>query len=143
MISSLTPCLDAQTLEGGDLPPPSNFTEGTISRITFSLEWMCTHLLSLAPQSPQEKLERFFDTRPTSEELKQRNILKDSKVAPALQAAQAELERKRLEDELSAKLSIRPKPDELVDQNILSRTSPSLPPLVSRLSRFPLLCPVY
>jgi len=96
---------------------------------------MHTDLFSLAPQSPQEKLERFFDSRPTTEELKQRNILKDSKVAPALQSKQAELERKRLEDELSAKLSIRPKPDELVDQNILSRTSP--PKLFSRFTPSP------
>jgi RPEL repeat len=89
-----------------------------------------------APQSPQEKLQRFFDHRPTTEELKQRNILKDSKVAPALQSAQvpppptqsrltftkSELERKKLEDELSAKLSIRPDPEELVEKHILNRT---------------------
>lgn len=42
----------------------------------------------LAPQSPQEKLSKFFDSRPSPTELKQRNILKDSNVAPALQAAQ-------------------------------------------------------
>lgn len=41
-----------------------------------------------APQSPQEKLERFFDQRPSPTELKQRNILKDSKLAPSLQSAQ-------------------------------------------------------
>jgi RPEL repeat len=40
------------------------------------------------PQSPQEKLERFFDQRPSPTELKQRNILKDSKLAPSLQSAQ-------------------------------------------------------
>jgi hypothetical protein len=88
--------------------------------------------INTAPQSPQEKLEKFLDNRPSPAELKQRNILKDSKVAPSLQSAQvlarksqyshqAELERKRLEDELSAKLSIRPTPDELVEQRILNR----------------------
>lgn len=41
-----------------------------------------------APQSPQEKLEKFFDNRPSPAELKQRNILKDSKLAPSLQSAQ-------------------------------------------------------
>ena len=46
-------------------------------------------LTYLAPQSPQEKLEKFFDNRPSPTELKQRNILKDSNVAPALQSAQA------------------------------------------------------
>src|SRR5579862_3458458 len=45
-------------------------------------------LILSAPQSPQEKLERFFDNRPSPTELKQRNILKDSKVAPSLQSAQ-------------------------------------------------------
>lgn len=114
---------DNLSLDERDLPQPEQSTQGTTSVV----------MLTLAPQSPQEKLERFFEhQRPTVSELKERNILKDSKLAPSLQSAevtskpiltQAELERKRLEDELSAKLSIRPKPDELVEQNILNRTS--------------------
>jgi len=38
-------------------------------------------------QSPQEKLTRFFERRPSQHELEERNILKDPKVAPAIQGA--------------------------------------------------------
>ena len=44
--------------------------------------------LSIGPNSPQEKLQHFLDHRPSPTELKQKNILKDSKVAPSLQAAE-------------------------------------------------------
>jgi hypothetical protein len=37
--------------------------------------------------SPQEKLEKFFERRPSMHELEERNILKDAKVAPAIQSA--------------------------------------------------------
>lgn len=43
----------------------------------------------------------------------------DTKVAPALQAAQSELERKKLEDTLDKKIAKRPEQGELVEQNIL------------------------
>ena len=39
------------------------------------------------PQSPQEKLTKFFQRRPSLHELEERNILKDPKVAPAIQSA--------------------------------------------------------
>ena len=38
-------------------------------------------------QSPQEKLTKFFERRPSLHELEERNILKDPKVAPAIQSA--------------------------------------------------------
>jgi hypothetical protein len=38
-------------------------------------------------QSPQEKLTKFFERRPSLHELEERNILKDPKVAPAVQSA--------------------------------------------------------
>jgi hypothetical protein len=46
----------------------------------------------------------------------------DSKVAPSLQAAQAELKRSQLEDSLEKALAQRPNPDELVKEGILNRT---------------------
>lgn len=39
------------------------------------------------PQSPQAKLQKFFQRRPSQHELEERNILKDPKVAPAIQGA--------------------------------------------------------
>jgi hypothetical protein len=41
------------------------------------------------PQSPQEKLTKFFEVRPSVQELEDRNILKDIKIAPAIQSAKA------------------------------------------------------
>ncbi|KAL7010335.1 hypothetical protein EMMF5_000358 [Cystobasidiomycetes sp. EMM_F5] len=43
----------------------------------------------------------------------------DSKVAPALQAAQKELERSQLQDKLGQALHTRPTPQELVKEGIL------------------------
>jgi hypothetical protein len=72
--------LDKLSLEGvKELPPPTQPTQSTPHQTQ----------LNIAPQSPQEKLERFFDhQRPSVSELKERNILKDSKLAPALQSAE-------------------------------------------------------
>jgi len=61
-----------------------------VSRVLFPPVSTPLRLTYLAPQSPQEKLEKFFNSRPSPTELKQRNILKDSNVAPALQSAQAQ-----------------------------------------------------
>ncbi|KIO32287.1 hypothetical protein M407DRAFT_241536 [Tulasnella calospora MUT 4182] len=76
-------------------------------------------------ESPQvgdakQKLERKLSLRPERDELVERNILKNTSVAPSLQAAQADLERARLEDKLEQKLQARPKPDELVKEGILN-----------------------
>ncbi|KAG8953527.1 hypothetical protein FRC04_002369 [Tulasnella sp. 424] len=76
-------------------------------------------------ESPQvgdakQKLERKLSLRPEREELVERNILKNTSVAPSLQAAQADLERAQLEDKLEQKLQARPKPDELVKEGILN-----------------------
>jgi hypothetical protein len=63
-------------------------------KVTFPLKLNEANFI--APQSPQEKLERFFDQRPSPTELKQRNILKDSKLAPSLQSAQVGSPRSQL-----------------------------------------------
>jgi hypothetical protein len=36
--------------------------------------------------SPQERLSKFFQRRPSQHELEERNILKDVKIAPAIQS---------------------------------------------------------
>ena len=76
--------LDKQTLEG-ELPPPYQPNQGITHNVSNQL------LIYVAPQSPQEKLEKFFDNRPSPTDLKQRNILKDSKLAPSLQSAEVSL----------------------------------------------------
>jgi len=64
-------------------------------------------------------LERSLKERPDKKELVDRNILKDSIAAPALQAAQDRLQRAQLEDKLGQALQTRPKPEELVNEGIL------------------------
>ncbi|KIJ49484.1 hypothetical protein M422DRAFT_27850 [Sphaerobolus stellatus SS14] len=67
----------------------------------------------------RKKLERKLSLRPEKQDLVDKNILKDSNVAPSLQAAQAELQRSQLEDKLDYALQHRPKPEELVKGGIL------------------------
>jgi len=64
-------------------------------------------------------LEKRLEQRPEKQELQERNILKEDKVAPALQAAKERLERSQLEDRLDHALQQRPKPEELVKGGIL------------------------
>src|ERR1700738_2915115 len=74
-------------------------------------------------QSPQERLTKFFERRPSQHELEERNILKDVKIAPAIQSAKAELEKARLEDDLAKKIAQRPNPEELIKEHILEGIS--------------------
>jgi len=67
----------------------------------------------------RHKLEKSLKQRPEKEELVEKNILKNSNAAPALQAAQAELQRSQLEDKLEYALQHRPNPAELVREHIL------------------------
>ncbi|CAE6536114.1 unnamed protein product [Rhizoctonia solani] len=77
----------------------------------------------LSPRSAEAKLklEKSLKERPEKQDLVDRNILKDSKVAPSLQAAQDKLQRAQLEDKLDKALGSRPKPEELVDHGILTK----------------------
>jgi len=65
------------------------------------------------------KLEKSLKQRPDEKELKERNILKDSNVAPSLQGIEDDLKRAQLEDKLEHMLQHRPKPSELVKEGIL------------------------
>jgi len=78
-------------------------------------------LLSPHDEVAKEKLEKLMGARPDRKELVDKNILKNSNVAPSLQAKQAELERSQLEDILENKLQARPSPDELVKEGILQK----------------------
>jgi len=75
-----------------------------------------------SPLSPDEKkrLEKAIESRPDQRELVDRNILKDTTVAPSLQAARDRLQRSQLEDKLEGDLQLRPKPEELVKRGILN-----------------------
>ncbi|KAF8514153.1 hypothetical protein JB92DRAFT_2719856, partial [Gautieria morchelliformis] len=66
----------------------------------------------------RKKLERKLSLRPEKKDLVERNILKGI-VAPALQAAQADLQRSQLEDKLDQALQQRPNAEELVKGGIL------------------------
>jgi hypothetical protein len=65
------------------------------------------------------KLDKALGDRPDKSDLVERNILKDDRIAPALQAAREQLQRSQLEDKLDQALQNRPKPSELVREGIL------------------------
>ncbi|KAH8119386.1 hypothetical protein DFH11DRAFT_1564717 [Phellopilus nigrolimitatus] len=65
------------------------------------------------------KLDEQLSRRPEKNDLVERNILKDDRVAPALQAAREQLERSQLQDRMEHALLHRPKPEELVKEGIL------------------------
>ncbi|KAI9314028.1 hypothetical protein BX666DRAFT_1969471 [Dichotomocladium elegans] len=69
--------------------------------------------------STETKLDNFLSHRPDAQELVEKNILKDPKVAPALQQHLEDLEKARLQDALRHKIEHRPTRDELVEQHIL------------------------
>jgi len=65
------------------------------------------------------KLGKALSERPEKSGLVERNILKDDKIAPALQAAREQLQRSQLEDKLDHALQNRPKASDLVKDGIL------------------------
>lgn len=77
----------------------------------------------LSPRSAEAKLklERSLKERPDKKDLVDRNILKDSSAAPALQAAQDRLQRAQLGDKLEHALQQRPSPEKLVSEGILQQ----------------------
>ncbi|KAI0758328.1 hypothetical protein BC629DRAFT_1124610 [Irpex lacteus] len=77
-----------------------------------------TRKLSIDPQAV-EVLEKRLNLRPDKNDLIERNILKDDKVAPSLQAARDKLQRSQLEDKLDQALLQRPKREELIREGIL------------------------
>ncbi|KAM3578899.1 hypothetical protein VKS41_008692 [Umbelopsis sp. WA50703] len=70
-----------------------------------------------------EKLDAFLSHRPEQQELVEKNILKDPKVAPSLQQQREELAKKQIQDSLRHKIDSRPTKEDLVEHNILKNTS--------------------
>ncbi|THH03912.1 hypothetical protein EW145_g5912 [Phellinidium pouzarii] len=71
-------------------------------------------------EATMHKLEKQISDRTEKKsELVERNILKDDRVAPALQAAREQLERAQKQDRMEHALLHRPKPEELVKEGIL------------------------
>ncbi|KAG0306142.1 hypothetical protein BGZ98_002911 [Dissophora globulifera] len=74
-------------------------------------------------RSSHDELDRFLKERPNQSELVAKNILKDPKIAPALQHQAEELKRAKLETALAHKIENRPGVEELIDHNILHASS--------------------
>lgn len=71
-------------------------------------------------QARYKSLEKHLQQRPTAVELKERNILLDTKVAPSIQLQQKELEKRMRADSLNEKIANRPSPVELRKNGILT-----------------------
>ncbi|KAK3830586.1 MAG: hypothetical protein JOS17DRAFT_746815 [Linnemannia elongata] len=84
-----------------------------------------------------QDFDKFLKERPAPEELVEKNILKDPKIAPALQQHAEELKKSQLEDVLNSKLEHRPPASELIDHNILheSNVAPGLQKQAEELKR--------
>lgn len=67
----------------------------------------------------RDSLEKHLQHRPDPQELKERHILLDTNAAPALQAAQQDLEKQRVTDSLRKGLEHRPE-RELLEERTLS-----------------------
>ncbi|KAI8061504.1 uncharacterized protein B0P05DRAFT_557337 [Gilbertella persicaria] len=83
------------------------------------------------PENPSKVLEAQLAHRPDVQELVDRNIIKDPKVAPAIQQQRDELEKRKIEDSLRHKIDHRPTPETLVEQNIL-KADPKVAPALQR-----------
>ncbi|KAG0270960.1 hypothetical protein BGZ95_001318 [Linnemannia exigua] len=84
-----------------------------------------------------QDFDKFLKERPAAEELVEKNILKEQKIAPVLQQHAEELKKSQLEDALNSKLEHRPPASELIDQNILheSNVAPALQKQTEELKR--------
>ncbi|KAI9680354.1 MAG: hypothetical protein M1829_001240 [Trizodia sp. TS-e1964] len=88
-------------------------------------------LVDTTPLSPAERrnsLEKHLQQRPDPQDLRDRNILRDTSVVSSLQSRAHDLERLRASDSLKKGLGKRPERDELVERNILpdSTAAPAL-----------------
>ncbi|KAI8150011.1 hypothetical protein BJV82DRAFT_585452 [Fennellomyces sp. T-0311] len=78
----------------------------------------------------ESKLDNFLSHRPEAQELVDRGIMKDPKVAPALQQHMEELSKAKIQDALRHKIDHRPTREELVEQKILE---PSMGPAFQKM----------
>ncbi|CAO3639822.1 unnamed protein product [Cunninghamella blakesleeana] len=77
----------------------------------------------------ENPLDTFLAKRPDVQELVDKNILKDPKIAPSLQQHRDELSKRKIEDTLRHKIDHRPTPEELVEKNILKSLGSVAPAL--------------
>ncbi|KAI8642820.1 hypothetical protein BD408DRAFT_432074 [Parasitella parasitica] len=71
---------------------------------------------------PENKsLEEQLANRPNAQDLVDRNIMKDPKIAPAIQQHRDELEKHRIADKLNKELHERPDRQKLVEEHILRK----------------------
>ncbi|KAG0733412.1 hypothetical protein G6F57_007356 [Rhizopus arrhizus] len=84
------------------------------------------------PENPAKVLEAQLAQRPDVQDLVDRNIIKDPKVAPAIQQQREELERRKIEDTLRHKIDHRPTPEELVEHNILKGDPTEVAPALQK-----------
>ncbi|KAI5301341.1 hypothetical protein KEM55_003393 [Ascosphaera atra] len=82
----------------------------------------------ISPQATRTPLEHLLKNRADMNDLKERHILLDTSVAPALQLAQQHLQRQQAIDHLKKQLDHRPGKEELIERNILPplNTAPAL-----------------
>ncbi|KAL9935176.1 hypothetical protein V8E36_006252 [Tilletia maclaganii] len=88
--------------------------------------------------SNSAKLEKLLQNRTDAHTLQEQNILKSSSIAPALQAAQAELEKHRLEDKLEGSFERRPDREDLIRRGIIkddAHLAPALQAKAAELER--------
>ncbi|KAF2665095.1 hypothetical protein BT63DRAFT_429043 [Microthyrium microscopicum] len=77
----------------------------------------------ISPAHASSTLSKALPARPDPQDLRNRNILHATSAAPALQSAQAELERQRIADSVKKGLAKRSDRESLVERNILPETS--------------------
>jgi len=92
-----------------------------------AIETTSDAVIDETPISPtrerRDSLEKRLAQRPEVQDLKNRNILLDTTAAPAIQSAQKELERQKIQDAVKKSLEHRPEREELVERNILPDSS--------------------
>ncbi|KAI8374317.1 uncharacterized protein BYT42DRAFT_615491 [Radiomyces spectabilis] len=87
--------------------------------------------MTIAP--PESKpLDSLLAHRPDAQELVNKNILKDPKVAPAIQQQRDELSKRKIEDSLRHKINHRPTAEELIEHNILKSDPGKVAPALQR-----------
>ncbi|KAL0082316.1 hypothetical protein J3Q64DRAFT_1722731 [Phycomyces blakesleeanus] len=75
-----------------------------------------------ATETKKVDMNEFLSHRPEVQDLVEKNILKDPKIAPDVQQQRVELSKKQIEDALRHKIENGRTPEVLVEHNILKNT---------------------
>ncbi|KAI9247227.1 hypothetical protein BY458DRAFT_446453 [Sporodiniella umbellata] len=79
-----------------------------------------------------KNLENQIAHRSNVQDLVDRNIMRDPRVAPAIQRQQEDLERRQVKDSLRHKIDHRPSLEELIDRNIMKGSHLSVAPALQK-----------